>query len=71
VAIGAVLDRDAKHFTGLGQSLTTIAAITQGYSFKTASGKLMQHQDDTLAVMPLAAETLIVSGKPYLSTARS
>ena len=51
MAAGAGLDGDAKRFASLGQSLTAIAEIAQGCSLEAASGQLMQHRDDALAVM--------------------
>jgi hypothetical protein len=50
-AAGAGLDNDAKRLADLGQPLTPVAEIAQGRSFE--AGKLMQHRDDTLAVMPV------------------
>ena len=50
---GAGLDGDAKRFASLGQPLTAIAEIAQGCSLEAAAGKLMQHRDDALAVMPV------------------
>ena len=53
MAAGAGFDSDAKRFASLGQSLTAIAEIAQGRSLEAASGQLMQHRDDALAVMPV------------------
>ena len=53
MATGAGLDGDAEHLAGLEQPLTPIAEIAQSCSFEAAAGKLMQHRDDTLAVMPV------------------
>ena len=50
---GAGLDGDAKRLAGFGQPLAAIAEIAQGCSLEAAAGKLMQHRDDTLAVMPV------------------
>jgi hypothetical protein len=47
------LDDDAKRFAGLGQPLIPIAEIAQRCPLEAAVGKLMQHRDDTLAVMPV------------------
>ena len=51
VAAGDGLDNDAKRLADVGQPLTPVAEIAQGRSFEAAAGKLMQHWDDTLAVM--------------------
>ena len=53
VTTGAGLDGDAKRFAGLGQPLTPVAEIAQGCSLEAAAGKLMQHRDNALAVMPV------------------
>jgi hypothetical protein len=53
MAAGTGLDGDAKRLAGLGQPLAAIAEIAQGCSFEAAADKLMQHRDDTLAVMPV------------------
>src|SRR4051794_40078408 len=53
VAAGAGLDGDAKRLAGLGQPLTPVAEIAQGCPLEAAAGKLMQHRDDTLAIMPV------------------
>ena len=53
MAAGAGLDGDAKRLAGLGQPLTAIAEIAQGSPLEAAAGKLMQHRDDALAVMPV------------------
>ena len=50
---GAGLEGDAERFAGLGQPLSPIAEIAQGCSLEAAAGKLMQHRDDALAVMPV------------------
>src|SRR5215211_5283272 len=47
------LDGDAKRLAGLGQPLAAIAEIAQGGPLEAAAGKLMQHRDDALAVMPV------------------
>ena len=49
---GAGLDGDAERL-GFGQPLAAIAEIAQGCPLEAAAGKLMQHRDDALAVMPV------------------
>src|SRR6185295_6869279 len=53
VAAGTGLDGDAKRFASLGQPLAPVAEIAQGGPLEAAAGKLMQHRDDALAVMPV------------------
>lgn len=53
VAAGAWFDGDAKRLAGLGQPLTATDEIAQRCSFGTTAGKLMQHWEDTLVVMPV------------------
>jgi hypothetical protein len=44
---------NAKRLAGFGQPLPPIAEITQGRPLEAPTGKLMQHRDDALAVMPV------------------
>jgi hypothetical protein len=48
---GTGLDGDPKRLASLGQPLAAIAEIAQDGALEAAAGKLMQHRDDTLAVM--------------------
>src|SRR5687768_2748476 len=56
VTAGAGLDGDAKRLAGLGQPLAPIAEIAQGCPLEATTGKLMQHRDDALAVMPVGRQ---------------
>src|SRR3954469_16292397 len=51
MAAGAGLDGDAERLADLGQPLAAITEIAQGGPLE--AGKLMQHWDDALAVMPV------------------
>src|SRR4051812_31812620 len=51
MAAGAGLEGDAKRFASLGQPLAPVAEIAQGGPLE--AGKLMQHRDDALTVMPV------------------
>src|SRR3954462_11758578 len=53
VTADAGLDGDAKRLASLGQPLAPVAEIAQGGPLEAAAGKLMQHRDDALAVMPV------------------
>ena len=50
---GAGLDGDAKRLASLGQPFAPVAEIAQRCPLEAAAGKLMQHRDDALAVMPV------------------
>src|SRR3954462_2731391 len=50
---GAGLEGDAERLAGPGQPLAAIAEIAQGCPLEAATGKLMQHRDDALAVMDI------------------
>src|SRR4051812_39825399 len=53
MAAGAGFDGDAERLASLEQPLAAIAEIAQGGPLEAAAGKLMQHWDDALAVMPV------------------
>src|SRR3954447_15177024 len=53
VTAGAGLEGDAERLADLGQPLAAIAEVAQGGPLEAAAGKLMQHRDDALAVMPV------------------
>src|SRR3954447_4022697 len=70
VTTGTGLDGDAKRLAGFGQPLAPVAEIAQSCPFEAAAGKLMQHWDDALAVMPVCRrdgdrqrETILVHGE--------
>src|SRR4051794_22142670 len=50
---GTGLEGDAKRLAGFGQPLAPVAEIAQGGPLEAAAGKLMQHWDNALAVMPV------------------
>src|SRR4051812_45641324 len=50
---GTGLDGDAERLASLGQPLAPVAEIAQGGPLEAAAGKLMQHWDNALAVMPV------------------
>jgi site-specific DNA recombinase len=58
MAIGAGLDGDAKRLASFGQPLAAIAEIAQRCSFEAAAGKLMQHRDNALAIMPVGCRNV-------------